>query len=52
MIIADGTAEQAGRLERVLTNDPGTEVMRRGDAGYEEAVAFAKEKGIDLPGTF
>ncbi|MEE8639034.1 MAG: urocanate hydratase, partial [bacterium] len=49
VIIADGTAEQAARLERVLTNDPGTAVMRHADAGYEEAIKVAKEKGVDLP---
>ncbi len=49
VVIADGTAEQAARLERVLTNDPGTGVMRHADAGYEEAIKFAKEKGVDLP---
>jgi urocanate hydratase len=49
VIIADGTDAQAARLERVLTNDPGTGVMRHADAGYEEAVRFAKERGVDLP---
>ncbi len=45
----DGTEEAGARLERVLTGDPGTGVMRHADAGYEEAVAFAKEHRIDLP---
>jgi urocanate hydratase len=50
VIVADGTQEAAARLERVLTSDPGTGVMRHADAGYEDAVAVAREKGIDLPG--
>ncbi|MGD8718035.1 MAG: urocanate hydratase [Candidatus Zixiibacteriota bacterium] len=49
VIIADGTNAQAARLERVLTNDPGTGVMRHADAAYEDAVEFAREKDIDLP---
>ncbi|HUV86625.1 MAG TPA: urocanate hydratase [bacterium] len=49
VIVADGSKEQAARLERVLTNDPGTAVMRHADAGYEEAIQVAKEKGVDLP---
>jgi urocanate hydratase len=47
--VADGTAAAAEALERVLTNDPGTGVMRHVDAGYPEAIACAKECGIDLP---
>ncbi len=49
VMVADGSAETAGRIERVLTNDPGTGVMRHADAGYEEAIAFAKKTGIKLP---
>jgi urocanate hydratase len=49
VIVADGTAAAAARLERVLTTDPGTGVMRHADAGYEEAVKVAKERGVDLP---
>ncbi len=49
VVVADGSAETAGRIERVLTNDPGTGVMRHADAGYEEAIAFAKKTGIKLP---
>jgi urocanate hydratase len=49
VIVADGTPEAARRLERVLTNDPATGVMRHADAGYEEAVACAREQGLDLP---
>ena len=49
VIVADGTEAAARRLERVLWNDPGTGVMRHADAGYEEAVACAREQGLDLP---
>jgi urocanate hydratase len=49
VIVADGTEAAAGRLERVLTNDPGSGVMRHADAGYDEAIACAQEKGLDLP---
>jgi urocanate hydratase len=47
--VADGTPEAAAAVERVLTNDPGTGVMRHADAGYEEALRCARERGIDLP---
>ena len=50
VIVADGTQAAAKRLERVLWNDPATGVMRHADAGYEIAIASAKEKGLDLPG--
>jgi len=50
VVVADGTAEAERRLLRVLTTDPGTGVMRHSDAGYEEAIATAKEKGIKIPG--
>jgi urocanate hydratase len=49
VIVADGTAEAARRLERVLWNDPATGVMRHADAGYEDAQACAREQGLDLP---
>jgi len=49
VIVADGTEAAAARLERVLTTDPGTGVMRHADAGYDEAVQVAKERGVDLP---
>ncbi|HYK02348.1 MAG TPA: urocanate hydratase [Thermoanaerobaculia bacterium] len=49
VIVADGTEEAARRLERVLTCDPGTGVMRHADAGYEEAIDVARERGVDLP---
>jgi urocanate hydratase len=47
--VADGTDAMAKRIERVLTNDPGIGVARHVDAGYDEAKAFAKEKGIKIP---
>ena len=47
--VVDGTDEAAGAIERVLTNDPGTGVMRHVDAGYDEAIDCAKERGIDIP---
>jgi urocanate hydratase len=50
VVVADGTPEAARRLERVLTTDPGTGVMRHADAGYPEAVAAARRHRIDLPG--
>jgi urocanate hydratase len=50
VIVCDGTAEAARRIERVLWNDPATGVMRHADAGYDEAIACAREKGLDLPG--
>jgi urocanate hydratase len=49
VIVADGTPEMRLRLERVLTADPGTGVMRHADAGYDLAIATARERGIDLP---
>jgi urocanate hydratase len=49
VIVADGSREAARRLERVLTNDPASGVMRHADAGYEEAIACAREKGLKLP---
>jgi urocanate hydratase len=49
VIVADGTAAAARRLERVLTGDPGMGVVRHADAGYPEALAFARERGVDLP---
>jgi len=45
----DGTADGALRLERVLTNDPGTGVMRHADAGYDRAIEVARERGVRLP---
>ena len=49
VVVADGTVEMERRLERVLTTDPGTGVMRHADAGYDEAVRFAKEHGVKIP---
>ncbi len=50
VIVADGTKEAGARLERVLTADPGTGVMRHADAGYDEAIEHARRTGLDLPG--
>ena len=49
VVVADGTAAAAERLERVLTSDPGMGVARHADAGYDDAVAAASEHGLDLP---
>ena len=49
VIVADGTPEMRIRLERVLTNDPGTGVARHADAGYEEARKTARAHGLHLP---
>ena len=50
VIVADGTEDAARRLERVLWNDPASGVMRHADAGYEDALDCAREKGLHLPG--
>jgi len=49
VIVCDGTAAAARRIERVLWNDPATGVMRHADAGYPEAVSCAHEQGLNLP---
>jgi urocanate hydratase len=49
VVVADGTEAAARRLKRVLTADPGTGVMRHADAGYPEALAAARDRGVDLP---
>jgi len=49
VVVADGSENAAARLERVLTTDPGTGVMRHADAGYEEALAVAADRGVRLP---
>ena len=49
VIVADGTKEAERRLERVLTYDPGTGIMRHADAGYERAIENAKSFGVNLP---
>jgi len=50
VIVCDGTPEADARLARVLTNDPGTGVMRHAHAGYAEALETAKRTGLELPG--
>jgi urocanate hydratase len=50
VICCDGTEDADRRLERVLWNDPATGVMRHADAGYEEALDWAKQQGLRLPG--
>jgi urocanate hydratase len=47
--VADGTAAMARRLERVLTTDPGMGVVRHADAGYEDAIGFARRNKIKMP---
>ncbi|MDR6934870.1 urocanate hydratase [Luteibacter sp. 3190] len=49
VIVCDGTEAADRRIARVLWNDPGTGVMRHADAGYPEAIACAREQGLDLP---
>ncbi|HUO86042.1 MAG TPA: urocanate hydratase, partial [Thermoanaerobaculia bacterium] len=49
VIVADGTAGAAARLDRVLTGDPGMGVARPADAGYPEAIGFARRHRVDLP---
>jgi urocanate hydratase len=48
-VVADGTDQGSVRVERVLTNDPGTGVMRHADAGYDIARRVARERGVDIP---
>jgi urocanate hydratase len=50
VVVCDGSREADARLERVLTNDPGTGVMRHADAGYAEAIEHARRTGMHLPG--
>ena len=50
VVVADGTDDAAERLQRVLTTDPGTGVIRHADAGYDEALEAAEEHGLRLPG--
>ena len=50
VICCDGTPDAARRIERVLWNDPATGVMRHADAGYEDAIACAREHPLNLPG--
>jgi urocanate hydratase len=49
VVVADGSDDTDDRLERVLTADPGTGVVRHADAGYDEALAVAREHGLTLP---
>ncbi|MFC1555564.1 urocanate hydratase [candidate division KSB1 bacterium] len=49
VIVCDGTPEAEARIKRVLTNDPGTGVMRHVDAGYEKAIEVAKERDVKIP---
>jgi urocanate hydratase len=49
VVVADGTDEAAQRLERVLTTDPGMGVIRHADAGYDEGLTAARERGVRLP---
>ncbi len=50
VIVADGTKEAAVRLERVLTADPATGIIRHADAGYEKAETIARQRGVKIPG--
>ncbi len=50
VVVADGSEDAAERLERVLTTDPGTGVIRHADAGYTEAIEHAGRHGLELPG--
>jgi urocanate hydratase len=47
--VADGTALAGQKIERVLTNDPGTGVIRHVDAGYDRAIEVADERGVRIP---
>jgi urocanate hydratase len=49
VIVADGTAHMGERLHRVLTNDPGTGIMRHVDAGYPDATKFARKHDVNIP---
>jgi urocanate hydratase len=49
VVVADGSADAARRLERVLTTDPGMGVLRHADAGYDVAVDFADKRGVHVP---
>jgi urocanate hydratase len=49
VIVCDGSEAAARRLARVLWNDPASGVMRHADAGYDIAIASAREHGLDLP---
>jgi urocanate hydratase len=51
VVVADGTSEAARRLERVLTSDPGMGIIRHADAGYDDAIAFARQHNVHVPHT-
>ncbi len=51
VVVADGTDMMASRLEKVLTSDPGMGVIRHADAGYEEAISVARQRGVRVPMT-
>jgi urocanate hydratase len=50
VIVADGTPQAGRRLERVLTSDPAMGILRHADAGYEDAIQVARERGVSIPG--
>ena len=50
VVVADGSAEAARRLQMVLTSDPGMGVIRHADAGYDEAIRCAQDRGVSVPG--
>src|SRR5205814_2590252 len=50
VVVADGSAEAERRLQMVLTSDPATGVFRHVDAGYDEAIRCAEERGVRVPG--
>jgi urocanate hydratase len=50
VVVADGTPQAAVRLQRVLTSDPGMGVLRHVDAGYNDAIRCAEERGVAVPG--
>ena len=50
VLVADGSDEADWRIERVLTSDPAMGIVRHADAGYEEAIVWAQEKGVKIPG--
>ena len=49
VVVCDGSKEAEARLQRVLTYDPGTGIMRHADAGYDRAIRNAKDWGIKIP---
>jgi len=50
VLVADGTVEAGRRIARVLTSDPGMGILRHADAGYEDAVKVAQDRGVKIPG--